>query len=87
MQNEVAPLRLQQSSLAMTKKGVQDTSNSRRPPVTEAKNAASGWGSIFRLGGVAALVIILVSLLDIIITFFPWGATPDPGKGSVKSSG
>jgi hypothetical protein len=31
----------------------------------------------------AALVIILVSLLDIVITLFPWGATPDPGKGSV----
>ncbi len=52
-------------------------------PVPKANTASSGWESLYQLGGVAALVIILVSLLDIVITFFPWGATPDPGKGSV----
>jgi hypothetical protein len=52
-------------------------------PFPKAKATPSGWESLYQLGGVAALVIILVSLLDIIITFFPWGATPDPGKGSV----
>jgi hypothetical protein len=58
-------------------------SQSQSIPVSDAKTAASGWESLYRLGGAAALVIILVSLLDIIITLFPWGATPDPGKGSV----
>jgi hypothetical protein len=52
-------------------------------PVPRAKIAASGWERLYQLGGGAALAIILVSLLDIAITFFPWGATPDPGKGSV----
>jgi hypothetical protein len=52
-------------------------------PVTKTKTTASGWETLYQLGGIAALVIILVSLLDIIITFFPWGATPDPGKGTV----
>jgi hypothetical protein len=52
-------------------------------PVPDTKTAASGWESLYQLGGAAALVIILVSLLDILITFFPWGATPDPGEGSV----
>jgi hypothetical protein len=51
--------------------------------VSDPKNAASGWESVYKLGGAAALVIILVSLLDLVLTFLPAGATPDPGKGSV----
>jgi hypothetical protein len=52
-------------------------------PDSDAENAASGWESLYKLGGAAALALILVSLLDLALTFLPAGATPDPGQGSV----
>lgn len=38
------------------------------------ENAASGWTSIYKLGGVAALLAVLVAIVDISLTFFPAGA-------------
>jgi hypothetical protein len=58
-------------------------SQSQSFPADESKNYAAGWESVYSLGGAAALVIILVSLLDIALTILPAGASPDPGKGSV----
>jgi hypothetical protein len=54
--------------------------------LTRENNTESGlfdWKGLYRLAAVAALVIIVASMLDIIVTMFPWGATPDPGKASV----
>jgi len=47
------------------------------------ENSPVDWKGMYRLAGGAALAIIAVGLADIIITMFPWGATPDPGAGSV----
>ena len=58
-------------------------SQSPQIPVSDPINSASGWERLYKLGGAAALVIILVSLLDLALSFLPVGATPDPGKGSV----
>ncbi len=46
----------------------------------EASN--SGWKNIIIAGGVAALIPVVVSVLDIVLSFIPIGAAPDPGKGS-----
>ena len=47
------------------------------------ENSPLDWKGMYRLAGGAALAIIVAGLADIIITMFPWGATPDPGTGSV----
>ena len=41
---------------------------------SQSENAASGWTSLYRLGGLAALLAVLVALADISLTFFPAGA-------------
>lgn len=40
---------------------------------SRAEHAASGWESLYKLGGVAALLIVLTALLEIILTFLPGG--------------
>lgn len=49
----------------------------------DAAGASTGWKSLYKIGGAAALVVTLVSLLDLLLTFLPAAATPDPGIGSV----
>lgn len=44
----------------------------------------SDWKLIYKLGAIAALIIFPLGILDLIFTFLPGGATPEPGKGSVK---
>lgn len=43
-----------------------------------ATGVKSGWTNLYRAGGVAALLAVLVALTDIALTFFPAGAEP-PG--------
>jgi hypothetical protein len=45
---------------------------------------SSDWKLIYKVGAIAALIILPVGILDLVLTFLPGGATPDPGKGSVK---
>lgn len=42
----------------------------------------AGWSSFYRVAGVAALLVVPLGVLDIVLSFVPGGATPDPGKGS-----
>jgi hypothetical protein len=39
------------------------------------ESTSSGWTSLYKLGGWAALLIVLTALLEIVITFFPGGYT------------
>lgn len=41
------------------------------------------WRNLIIAGGVAALIPVVTSVLDIILSFMPIGAAPEPGKGSV----
>ena len=50
---------------------------------TDARTSETHWKSIYLLGGAAALVPVVLGLLDIGLTFLPAGAGPEPGKGSV----
>jgi hypothetical protein len=45
---------------------------------SKSKNDTSDWNSLYRLGGVSALLAILVALTDIGLTFLPTGAG-EPG--------
>ncbi|MHB0938336.1 MAG: hypothetical protein ACYC6A_18240 [Armatimonadota bacterium] len=44
----------------------------------------SGWTALLRVGGVAALLVLLPALLDIAIAFFPWGGAPEPGDATIS---
>ena len=39
------------------------------------ESTTSGWTNLYKLGGAAALLIVLTALIEIIITFFPGGYT------------
>ncbi|MCC6627604.1 MAG: hypothetical protein IT340_09400 [Chloroflexi bacterium] len=56
-----------------------------RPPRVDAAAdpADAGWRGLFPKAGSAALAIVLIALLDIVLTFVPGMATPDPGAGTV----
>ena len=41
----------------------------------------SSWKSLYRVGGVAALIIVTVALIEIMITFFPEGNAPQQTVG------
>lgn len=43
--------------------------------VENTNTADSNWKSLYKLGGAAALLIVLTALIEIIITFFPGGYT------------
>ena len=43
--------------------------------VTDAEIADSNWKSLYKVGAAAALIVVLVALIEIIITFFPGGST------------
>jgi hypothetical protein len=46
--------------------------------VTDAETADSNWESLYKIGGTAALMAVLVGLIEIIINFFPGGsASPE----------
>jgi hypothetical protein len=47
---------------------------------TDAEIEDLPWKSLYKVGGTVALIVVLVALLDIIITFFPGGAT---GSGTL----
>ena len=47
-----------------------------------AETADSSWRSLYKLGGVTAMMAVLVYLLDVIITFLP-GWAPEPGTLTV----
>ena len=53
------------------------TAITKTTPVNQpkAEYASSGWADLYRLGGVAALLIVLTALLEIILTFLPGGYT------------
>jgi hypothetical protein len=40
-------------------------------PKVDAESADRRWKGIYRAGGVAALITVLVALLDIILSFLP----------------
>ena len=42
--------------------------------IRDAENFNANWKSLYRLGGVAALLAVLVALADMALTFFPSGA-------------
>jgi hypothetical protein len=46
----------------------------------DAEKAGSHWKELYRLGGVAALITVLVALLDIILSFLPGERAVEPGK-------
>ena len=46
----------------------------------DAESAGSHWEDLYRLGGVAALITVLVALLDIILSFLPGERDVEPGK-------
>jgi hypothetical protein len=50
----------------------------------ELSVSPSNWRGIYRIGAIAALAILPFGIMDILITFLPGGATPDPGEGTVK---
>ena len=43
--------------------------------VTDAEIADSNWKSLYKVGAAAALIVVLVALIEIIITFLPGGST------------
>ncbi len=45
--------------------------------------SSSHWKGLYRIGGAAALVPVVLGLLDIVLSILPAGAAPDPGKGNV----
>lgn len=44
----------------------------------------SSWKNIIIAGGVAAMIPVVIGVLDIVLTFLPVGAAPEPGKGSAQ---
>jgi hypothetical protein len=46
----------------------------------DAESAGSHWEDLYRFGGVAALITVLVALLDIILSFLPGERDVEPGK-------
>ena len=40
---------------------------------SKVEQASSGWTNLYKLGGVAALLIVLTGLLEIVLTFLPGG--------------
>jgi hypothetical protein len=46
-----------------------------------AKMAEADWKSLYIVGGVAALMVVAVGVLDTSLSFAPGGITPDAGKG------
>lgn len=59
------------------------TASHRRMDASHAEPAEGAWRALYRVGGAAALISVLVVLLDIALTFLPGPATPEPGKGTV----
>ena len=49
------------------------TTQTIRMNESKSENADFGWTSLYKLGGVAALLIVLTALLEIILTFLPGG--------------
>jgi hypothetical protein len=43
----------------------------------------SHWKSLYKIGGAAALIVVLVALIEIIITFFPGGGRTEPSSVTV----
>jgi hypothetical protein len=48
--------------------------------ITDVEIEDLHWNSLYKVGGTVALIVVFVALLDIIITFFPGGAT---GSGTL----
>jgi hypothetical protein len=44
------------------------------------ERADPGWEELYRLGGVAALIAVLVALLDIVLSFLPGERDVEPGR-------
>lgn len=53
-------------------------------PENEVITVSSDWKLIYKIGAIAALIILPIGILDLVLTFLPGGATPDPGRGTVK---
>jgi hypothetical protein len=51
--------------------------------VTDTEIADSHWNSLYKIGGAAALIVVLVALIEIIVTFFPGGGRTEPGSVTV----
>jgi O-antigen/teichoic acid export membrane protein len=54
----------------------------RRQSVSEyhAQSTDPRWKGVYRLGGVAALITVLVALLDILLSFLPGERDVEPGR-------
>ncbi len=42
------------------------------------------WRGLYRLAGVAALLVVAIGLLDTLLSMSPGGAPPNPGQGTVQ---
>jgi hypothetical protein len=58
------------------------TAPQQRASVTPGDVADGSWRGVSLLAGGAALAIVLIALLDIVLTFVPGMATPDPGHAT-----
>lgn len=51
--------------------------------VTDAETSDTNWQSLYRIGGTAALIVVLVMLTEIFITFLPGGGATGPDTVTV----
>lgn len=51
--------------------------------VADTEIADSHWNSLYKIGGAAALIVVLVALIEIIVTFFPGGGRTAPKSVTV----
>ena len=42
----------------------------------DIESSNSSWKSLYKVGGVAAIIVVVTALIELIITFFPGGRTP-----------
>ncbi|HEX9115150.1 MAG TPA: hypothetical protein VGA61_03720 [Anaerolineae bacterium] len=52
-------------------------------PVTGVRGTNSGWGRFYRVGGVAALVVLLAGLSDVLIAFLPGAGGTGTAPGAL----
>lgn len=52
-------------------------------PLSDSETAHSNWISFYKIGGVAALLVVMVGILEIVITFLPGGERVSPDTVTV----
>ena len=51
-------------------------------PVIPTRPQAASWSKLYKLGCFSAMAALMAAMVDIVLSMFPAGAAPDPGKGS-----